>query len=93
MVQLDQKTALQIAKEISTRIQKRRKELKFTQEELAKRSGVTFASYKRFEQKSEISFTSLIKIAIALDLEKDFDNLFTKKQFSSIEELLQDEEN
>ncbi|MBQ9622202.1 MAG: helix-turn-helix transcriptional regulator [Treponema sp.] len=69
----------------------RRKERHFSQSELASRSGVSFASYKRFEQKHEISFDSLIKIAIALDMEKDFDVLFATPQFSSIEELIASE--
>jgi len=93
MIQLEQKTAPQIAEEIAQRVQKRRKERHFSQSELASRSGVSFASYKRFEQKHEISFDSLIKIAIALDMEKDFDALFATPQFSSIEELIASEKN
>lgn len=93
MIQLEQKTAPQIADEIAQRVQKRRKERHFSQSELASRSGVSFASYKRFEQKHEISFDSLIKIAIALDMEKDFDALFATPQFSSIEELIASEKN
>ena len=93
MIQLEQKTASQIAREISERITKRRKELHFTQAELAARAGISFAAYKRFEQKHEISFVSLIKIAIALNLENEFDSLFQKKQFLSIEELIADEKN
>ena len=93
MIHLEQKTVPQIAKEIAERVQKRRKERHFTQEQLALRSGVSFASYKRFEQKHEIAFDSLIKIAIALDCENDFDSLFSKPQFSSIEELLASEKN
>lgn len=93
MIQLEQKTAPQIAEEIAQRVQKRRKERHFSQSELALRSGVSFASYKRFEQKHEISFDSLIKIAIALDMEKDFDALFATPQFSSIEELIASEKN
>ena len=91
MIRLEQKTAPQIADEIAQRVQKRRKERHFSQSELASRSGVSFASYKRFEQKHEISFDSLIKIAIALDMEKDFDVLFATPQFSSIEELIASE--
>ncbi len=91
MINLNQKTAPEIAAEISERIKKRRKENHFTQEELARRSGVSFASYKRFEQKNEIEFLSLIKIAIALNLENDFDSLFTRKQFLSIEDLITSE--
>lgn len=45
---------------------------------------MSFASYKRFEQKHEIAFDSLIKIAIALDMEKDFDSLFATPQFFTI---------
>ena len=93
MIRLEQKTAPQIADEIAQRVQKRRKERHFSQSELASRSGVSFASYKRFEQKHEISFDSLIKIAIALDMEKDFDALFATPQFSSIEELIASEKN
>ena len=93
MVHLEQKTAPQIADAVAKRIQKRRKERHFTQSELAERAGVSFASYKRFEQKHEIAFDSLIKIAIALGLENDFDKLFATPQFSSIEELIASEKN
>ena len=93
MIQLSQKTAPQIAEAVAMRVQKRRKERHFTQAELAKKAGVSFASYKRFEQKHEIAFDSLIKIAIALDMEKDFDHLFATPQFSSIEELIASEKN
>ncbi len=93
MIQLEQKTAPQIAEAVAKRLKKRRKERHFTQAELAKRAGVSFASYKRFEQKHEIAFDSLIKIAIALDCEKDFEQLFATRQFSSIEELIASEKN
>ena len=71
MIQLEQKTAPQIAEAVSERVRKRRKEHQFTQEELAERAGMSFASYKRFEQKHEIAFDSLVKVAIALGCEKD----------------------
>lgn len=93
MIKLTQRTAPEIAKEVAERVQKRRKENHFTQEELSKRAGVSFALYKRFEQKHEISFVSLIKIAIALNMEDDFGSLFAKKHFSSIEELIKKEKN
>ena len=93
MIQLEQNTEPQISEAVAKRVQKRRKERHFTQAELAERAGVSFASYKRFEQKYEIAFDSLIKIAIALGLEKDFDKLFSTPQFSSIEELIASEKN
>ena len=93
MIQLTQKTAPQIAEDIALRVQKRRKERHLTQSELSTKAGVSFASYKRFEQKHEISFGSLIKIAIALDMEKDFESLFATPQFSTIEEMFASEKN
>lgn len=88
MVQLTQKTSAQIALEIAQKIKTLRKLKGLTQNQLALKSGVSFASYKRFEQQHEISFDSLIKIAIALDIEKDFDLLFQKKEYSSIQEVI-----
>ncbi|MCR4790498.1 MAG: helix-turn-helix domain-containing protein [Treponemataceae bacterium] len=93
MIHLEQKTAPQIAEAVAKQVVKRRKEHGFTQAQLAQRAGVTFASYKRFEQKHEIAFESLIKIAIALGCEKDFDSLFATPHFSSIEELIASEKN
>lgn len=79
MVGLKQKTAPQIAKDISQRLRKIRKSKNMSQQETADKAGISYASYKRFEQKHEISFMSLIKIAIALDSEKDFEGMFLKQ--------------
>ena len=91
MILLVQKTASQISSEIANRVRSRRKEKKLTQSELAEKAGVSFASYKRFEQKHEIALDSLIKIALALDSEDDFDTLFSRREFSSIQELIASE--
>ncbi len=79
MVGLKQKTAPQIAKDIAQRLRKIRKSKNMTHEETASKADISYASYKRFEQKHEISFISLIKIAIALDSEKDFEGMFLKQ--------------
>ena len=79
MVGLKQKTAPQIAKDIAQRLRKIRKSKNMSQQETADKAGISYASYKRFEQKHEISFISLIKIAIALDSEKDFEGMFLKQ--------------
>ena len=49
---------------------------------------MSLGSIKRFESKYEISLLSLVKIAIALDLDKDFDNLFNQKNYTSIDEVI-----
>ena len=79
MVGLKQKTAPQIAKDIAQRLRKIRKSKNMSQQETADKAGISYASYKRFEQKHEISFMWLIKIAIALDSEKDFEGMFLKQ--------------
>lgn len=54
----------------------RRKDLKLSQKELANKSCVSYGSIKRFEISGEISLTSLIKIANALKLLQDLNNIF-----------------
>lgn len=61
---------------IVERVKERRKELKLTQHGLAQRSGVSYASIRRFESSGEISFNSLLKIASVLNALADFNMLF-----------------
>ncbi len=82
------KTPNDIAKEFAEKIKQQRKMLKISQVQLAVKSGVSLGSIKRFESKYEISLNSLIKILIALNLEKDFENLFTQKTYNSIDEVI-----
>lgn len=70
------------------KIKQQRRMLKISQVQLAAKSGVSLGSIKRFESKYEISLTSLIKILIVLNLEKDFENLFTQKTYNSIDEVI-----
>lgn len=85
---LNQKTPNEIAKNLADRIKSQRKKLKISQENLAQKSGVSLGSIKRFETKYEISMQSFIKIAIALDLDNDIENLFTTKTYTSINEVI-----
>jgi len=73
---------------LAERVKQNRLELNLTQKALAARSGVSFASLRRFENTGEISLKSLILIAIALDATEGFFNLFTRKQYQSIDQLL-----
>ena len=73
---------------MADRIKLQRKKLKISQENLAQKSGVSLGSIKRFETKCEISLQSFIKIAIALDLDNDIENLFTTKTYTSINEVI-----
>ena len=85
---LKQKTPNEIAKSLADKIKEHRKKLKISQKVLAQKSDVSLGSIKRFETKYEISLQSFIKIAIALDLDNDFENLLTQKTYNSISEVI-----
>ena len=82
------KTPNEIAKELVEKIKRQRKKLKISQMQLSSKSGVSLGSIKRFESKYEISLNSFIKILIALNLEGDLESLFTQKNYSAIDEVI-----
>ena len=88
MINLYQKTWKEINKEIAGRMVQLRKRKKLSQKSLALRLGVSLGSLKRFEQTGEISLQSLTKIAIALEVEGELEELFSKVPFASIEEVI-----
>ena len=88
MINLYQKTWNEINNGIAERIVQLRKRKKITQKEIARRSGVSLGSVKRFEQSGEISLQSLTKIAIALGVDGELDTLFSEVLFASIEEVM-----
>ncbi len=82
------KSPEQVNMGIVQRVRQRRKERGISQERLSLMSDVSLGSVKRFERTGEISLTSLTKIAFALRCEDDFDNLFTRKGYRSIQEVI-----
>lgn len=91
MISLYQKTWTEINNDIAQKIVRLRKRKKITQKQLATRSGVSLGSLKRFEQSGEISLQSLTKIAIALDVENELEDLFNNVPFASIEEVINEQ--
>lgn len=85
------KTPGDIGKLIASRVKKIRKRKKITQEALSERSGVSYGSIKRFERTGEISFISLIKIAKALEIDGQIEELFEKVPYDSIEEIIREQ--
>lgn len=69
------------------RVRARRKEQGLSQKQLAARSGVSYASVRRFETEGEISLSSLIRIAQVLDCMQDFDALFRTKKNIDLKEF------
>ena len=83
-------TPTDITLKIAKRIKNIRKRRKITQQQLAARSNVSYASLKKFEQTGQISLISLVKIAMDLDLTDELNNLFTTPVYKSIDEVIND---
>jgi transcriptional regulator with XRE-family HTH domain len=79
---------LDIKKNLALRARTRRREGKISQAEMASRSGVSLGSIKRFEGTGEISLASLLRIAAVLRYETDFDRLFERKNYQSLDEVI-----
>lgn len=71
--------------QIASRAREKRLSRNMTQQELAKRTGVSLGSIKRFETTGLISLSSLLEIALVLDSLPDFDALFA--QTASVSDL------
>ena len=84
-------TSDEINLEVAKNARKIRKRLKWSQEALSKRSGVSLGSLKRFESTGNISFLSLTKIAVALDAVDGIKALFTEVPYKSIEEVINEQ--
>ena len=66
---------------IAERMVARRKEHKLSQTALARKSGVSLGSIRRFEQQHEISLT-------ALSCEQDFEALFSQPYYATIDDVI-----
>jgi len=78
-----------ILKSTASNIAKIRKDLNWTQQDLAERSGVSYGSIKRFERLGKISFESLLKIAEALDRLPEFEKLLILSDNKRLQKLFE----
>ena len=88
---ISMKSPFEMAKEIAKKAQDKRLKLNLSQQTLSEKSGVSYGTLKKFEQKGQISLESLLKIALALDEMDKFEHLFAKtddKLPASLDELL-----
>lgn len=84
---LDIDTVSSVESKLVDRFKKRRKELKLSQKALSDQSGVAYASIRRFEKLGEISLTSLIKLAIAMDSTAEFNMLFSHSKTKNLKDM------
>lgn len=75
-------------RELARREKSLRKLRGLSQLELARLSGVSLGSLKRFEHTGQISLESLLKIAYTLEAMDEFDHLFPERNLPrSLDEL------
>jgi transcriptional regulator with XRE-family HTH domain len=73
--------------EIAEKHKSLRKSKKWSQKEMAERSGVSLGSLKRFESTGQISLSSLLQLAHVLDRLSDFEPIFTAKSKRDLSSL------
>jgi transcriptional regulator with XRE-family HTH domain len=67
---------LEVLQRLAFRVRQARRRANWTQPEIARRSGVTLRTYKRFEQNGKGSIETLVKVAYALGRGLAIDVLF-----------------
>ena len=75
---LSMKTPKEVSLTIAARLKAKRLSQNLTQEGLALRAGMSTPSLKRFEKTGEISFVSLLNIALVLDCLDECERLFAE---------------
>ena len=81
-------TAEELDQKLADRVRNIRKRRSISQQKLAKMSGVSYGSIKRFETTGQISLISLTRIAMALGIADELRNIFSKVPYRSREEVL-----
>ncbi len=81
-------TAEELDQKLADRVRNIRKRRSISQQKLAKMSGVSYGSIKRFETTGQISLISLTRIAMALGIADELRNIFLKVPYRSMEEVL-----
>ena len=81
-------TAEELDQKLADRVRNIRKRRSISQQKLAKMSGVSYGSIKRFETTGQISLISLTRIAMALGIADELRNIFLKVPYLSMDEVL-----
>lgn len=86
-----EKKPFDVLKDLAEKHKVLRKQVGLTQVELAKRSGVSLGSIKRFELTGQISLESLLKSVQILNRTSDFELILNSDEnFKNIDKLFSD---
>ena len=89
MVSVVMMSSQDIAAELSARLKSRRLEQNLTLKGLARRSGVSLGTLKKFERTGQISLLSFIRLVVALKDEAALESLLLEPKLSTLDEVLQ----
>lgn len=81
-------TPTELAEQLGDHVRARRIALNITQAEAAKRSGVSYATWRRLEASGSASIEDLARAAILLRCEDDLQSLFPMPAATSMDELI-----
>ncbi len=90
MLNINISTPTSIAEQLKIKFKEKRLFMNLTQDGLAKRSGVSLGSLKRFESSGQISLESLLKLSLVLECLDDFANIANPKKevLNSLDDIL-----
>lgn len=77
-----------ILKTVASNVKTRRLSRNLTQQAFSARAGIPLATYRRFEDKGEISLRGLVKIASLLEDQSQLKQLFQNEEYASLDEML-----
>jgi len=92
MLPIELRSPREVARMLADRVKARRLERGWTQREIAERSGIALATYRRFERTGRIALERLLKLALILDAQAGFEKLFEPPPARSLAELEQREQ-
>lgn len=81
-------TPLELTTGLGARIQARRAAMGITQAEAARRSGVSYSTWRRMETIGKASIEDMVRAALVLRCERDLDGLFPTPPAASMDDLL-----
>jgi transcriptional regulator with XRE-family HTH domain len=81
-------TPTELAQQLGAHVRARRIALNITQADAAKRSGVSYATWRRLEASGSASIDDLARAAILLRCEGDLQNLFPMPAATSMDQLI-----
>jgi transcriptional regulator with XRE-family HTH domain len=87
MLPVELQTPREMARMLARRVKAVRLERGWTQREIAERSGVALATYRRFERTGRISLERLLRLAVILEAHTGINELFAPARARSLAEL------